>query len=198
MKRKHVWIITLVVVSLVLSVAGPSVAGEKGGCSCKKGDKPRQEKMDEMVFHKAHMLLMHQEEMGLSDEQVSKIKSLKIGLKKDLIMRKAEIEIIGVDIKALLWEDSIDTEKVNILLEKKYQLKEKKAKALVKAMADLKAMLTPEQRDMCKKSMMGEPKAPKAWKAMKHGKMSGLKGSIKGAMMAEPEESMPEEQGPEE
>lgn len=119
--------------------------------------------LDGKVFHKAKFLLKKQEELGLSEEQVSRIKEIKMALKKDLITRKADIEVAGIDIKAALSADKLDAEAVNTLIDKKYELKKQKAKRTVEAYAQLKDVLTAEQRSQIKDM----------WKAKKSSKHNG-------------------------
>ena len=102
------------------------------------------------VCKKAMMILKNQEELGLSDEQVKKIKGLKVSTRKDLIRKKADIDIVALDIKSALWEDEVDLATVNALIDRKYDLKKEKAKSLVAAYAALKGILTEEQRDKLK------------------------------------------------
>ena len=87
---------------------------------------------------------------NISDEQVKKIKGLKVSTKKDLIRKKADIDIVALDIKSALWEDEVDLATVNALIDRKYDLKKEKAKSLVAAYAALKGILTEEQRDKLK------------------------------------------------
>lgn len=102
------------------------------------------------ILHKAHFLMEKKEELGLSDEQVAKIKDLKLNAKKVSIKRGAEIEIIALDIKAAMWQDAIDTEAIDALIDKKYEIKKEKAKSMVRAYAELKGILTAEQKDKLK------------------------------------------------
>ena len=190
MKEKRIWIAVLTAVSLmaatVPALAMPPVCSrcqqEGSGCPMAAQKKGLKEKF----LKKAHKLLMHQEELKLSEEQVGKIKNLKHSVKKDLVMKEAQIEVIGMDVKALLWEDVIDVDKVNALIEQKYDIKKAKAKMLVKAMADLKDILTDEQ----KKMMKDLNKDKSGWGGMGRGSMKGsmkgaMKESMKGSMMME-------------
>lgn len=117
--------------------------GSKGGYSHKKG-------MESKFTRKAHFFLKNKEELDLTDKQVATIKNLKLSVKKDLIKRDAEIEILALDIKAKMWEDTINTTEINKLIDKKYDLKKEKAKALVAACAKLKGVLTDKQKDKLK------------------------------------------------
>ena len=98
-------------------------------------------------FHKIHVVMNNQDELGITDEQCEKIKTLKMDTKKDLIRREAEIDIINVDIKSKLREDTIDTTSINKLIDQKYDLKKAKSKALVNAFASFKNILTDEQKE---------------------------------------------------
>jgi len=96
-------------------------------------------------FHKAHFFYMNQEALGLSEEQAEAIKTLKMSVKKELIRKGAEIDLLKVDIKSLLWSPKIDTKAINELIDVKYELKKEQAKFLVAKIAEIKAILTDEQ-----------------------------------------------------
>lgn len=120
--------------------------GKKGGCQyeAEKGD------LEAQFSAKAHLLMKSQEELGLSDDQMTKIHDLKMNTKKDMIRRDAEIEILALDIKSALHAETIDTKAVNALIDNKYDLKKEKTKALVGAYAALKEILTKEQKEKMK------------------------------------------------
>ena len=167
MNKKFLAIASLVSVLVFGLLASGAYAMEHGNAKCGKGD------IEDKLFCKAHLILENKEELGLSDEQVEKIKALKINAKKDTILKKAEIDIVALDIKAAMWKDPIDTAAVGKLLDKKYELKKEKAKSLIEAYAALKGTLTEEQKGKlkdiykkCKKEMAdgsmmkGEMKCP--------------------------------------
>lgn len=106
--------------------------------------------LDMKIFHNVRLALKNHEELGISDEQYEKLKTLKANTKKDLIKRKAEIDIIGVDIKSKLGQDIIDTKSINKLIDQKYELKKAKAKALVEAYAAFQNILTDDQKKKLK------------------------------------------------
>lgn len=144
----------ILLVLVCLSLLVPSVYAEHGKMKSGHGD------FSQKFYKKAMMIIKNQEELGLSDEQVEKIKDLKISTKKDLIRKKAEIDILALDIKASMWEDTIDLDAVNALIDKKYEIKKEKAKALVAACAVLKSTLTADQKkkmkSLCRKGMKGK------------------------------------------
>lgn len=116
--------------------------------------------LDSKLYEKAHLILTNEEELGLSDAQVEKIKELKITTKKDIITKDASIDIIAVDIKAEMWKDPVNVDKINKLIDKKYDIKKEKTKTIVKACADIKDVLTKDQKaklkGICKKEKMAK------------------------------------------
>ena len=101
--------------------------------------------LDDKFFHKAHFFYMNQEALGLSEKQVKAIKALKMSVKKELVTKGAEIELLKIEIKSLLYMPKIDTGAINKLIDKKYELKKEKAKFLVAKIAAIKAIPTEEQ-----------------------------------------------------
>jgi Spy/CpxP family protein refolding chaperone len=137
------FVVMMVLVCFVL-LAGYGYAFEHGKGKGGHGG------FEEQFCHKAMLIIKNQEELGLTDEQVKKIKDLKVSTKKDLIRKNAEIDILALDIKAAMWEDVIDTNAVNALIDKKYELKKENAKSLVAAYVALKTILTEEQQKKLK------------------------------------------------
>lgn len=119
--------------------------------------------LKDQFYHKAHYILENQEALGLSEDQIEKIESLKLETKKGLILQEAEIEVLAIDIKSKLHEDTIDVKGIDALIDKKYDLKKANTKALIKSFADLKNLLTPEQKKTLKALWKGsqKPKGPK-------------------------------------
>ena len=119
-------------------------SSECGKKDCK--DKP----LGKKVLKKLHMIFEHQEELGISDDQLAQIKELKIALKKDLIKKEADIELVKVDIRSALYEDEINLAAVNKLIDQKYETKTSKSKKVVSTLAELKKILTKDQIDKLK------------------------------------------------
>lgn len=163
MKAKYL-VIMLLVFALAFGYTasgyayGPGHGGMQGG----KGKCHFTE--EGKIFGAAILILKNKEEVGLTDEQVDKIKALKVETKKSLIRQNAEIDIVSVDLKAAEWKDPIDRAEVNKLIDRKYDLKKEKAKSLVAARAALKDILTDEQyaalKDFCKPGKEGRLRPP--------------------------------------
>lgn len=139
MSRRLVVVLALGVV--IATSTGISFAYEDG---CQKA-KGHHQNWEDKIEAKAHMILMNKDELELTDEQVERVKTLKLKVKKDLIKQNAEIEIIALDIKEKMWDEVVDTEAINTLIDKKYELKKEKVKSLVASYAELKSILTKKQ-----------------------------------------------------
>jgi Spy/CpxP family protein refolding chaperone len=111
-------------------------------------EKQKKESIDKKFFKKVKKIYRYQDELKVTEEQLSKIRKLKITLKKDLIRSKADMDVIGVDLRSLLYEDAIDTAKANSLIDKKYEIKKARTKNSVKSFAQLKKILSTQQLDM--------------------------------------------------
>ena len=147
MKKQNLMSLGMVVLLLAVFSAGGLYAkecghGKKEGHGYDFGKK---------VLGKMHLAMANKEELALSEDQYQKIKALKISTKKDLIRNKAEIDLVAIDIKSKLSEDTIDVEGVNKLIDQKYELKKARAKALVGACVKFKGILTAEQQQKMKK-----------------------------------------------
>ncbi len=151
MRNKLLFLSVIAVFVAMVGVSG-AWAGhgmQSHGMSCCKGQSGMQ--LDKKFMKMAHMLIMNSDELGITDEQMAKIKDIKKRVMKDIITKKAEADVIKVDICSSLWEDTIDAEAVNMLVEKKYETKKALTKEIVKAIAELKGLLTDEQKTKMKK-----------------------------------------------
>lgn len=103
------------------------------------------------------------EELGLSDDQVNKLKAMKLAQEKQAIKDRAEVQLMGIDLRELLCADNVDVKAVDAQLDKMGAMKVKMQKAKIHGMIDAKNVLTPEQKEKLKgcgmgSCMMGGPK----------------------------------------
>lgn len=103
---------------------------------------------------KVKFILLHQDELNMSDEQVEVIKKIKMDLKKSMIRQKAEIEGIMVDFYSALHQDPIDIEAINALIDQKYEVKKIKMRGIVEAITNIKGNMSSEQRAQFKDMWM--------------------------------------------
>lgn len=170
--KKKTLIMSVIMLFAVLSLALPAVyanhgGGNGGGKSCPMmsagkcgagGGYQKGGGLDKMFFMKSHFILENREELGLTDDNVKAIESLKTDTLKSLIRQNADIAVVCIDIKTALHQYPIDTAAVNKLVDQKYDLKKAKTKTLVDAIAKLKGTLTKEQYDKLKEIWQGKEK----------------------------------------
>jgi len=146
MKRRLIVLTALAMCLVFVPFVCAAHADSHGKCkmSYKKED------LKSKIFNKAHFMLMNEKELGLSDAQVKSIKDLKLKAKKDMIKQNADIAIVAADIKAMMYEDPADLDAIDLLIEKKYELKKAKAKYMVQTYTSLKNILTSEQKEKLK------------------------------------------------
>lgn len=133
-------------------------AGHPGKCS------PGKENLSDKFFMKTMFILENSDEMALTEDQIQKIKNLKLETKKQLIRKEADIEIIELDINSKLMEDKINTQDIGKLIDQKMELKKQNMMVLVESYASLKNILTDEQKkalkDLHKKCMKNKKDMP--------------------------------------
>jgi Spy/CpxP family protein refolding chaperone len=145
MKKRLITALTMVLVlGLMQSI---SLADKRTGYD---HGKYKKKSVKEKFFKKVKKIYLYQVELNVTDEQLDQIHDLKIALKKDLIRKKAEMDIIKVDIRSMLREDEVDVGSVNKLVDQKYEIKKTKMKKVVEAYAKLKKILSKEQMDKLK------------------------------------------------
>ena len=142
----------LVVVCLLTFGAADAYAKWEHGSKGKKQD------LEHKFYKKAYMCLENADALGLSDDQIEELKNLKHGTKKDVIQKNADIEILGLDARHLLYQDEVDLDALNSIIDQKYDVKKAKAKVLVKAIAELKGLLSENQMDSLKAIYKGAKK----------------------------------------
>jgi len=143
LKKKLLSAFFVMSIFVFLTVTG-LYANEMQGDYGNKGD------MEHKFFGAAKLVLTHAEHLTLANDQLTKVQGLILDAKKEVIRKDAEIEILALDIKSEIAKDSIDVKAVNKLIDKKYDLKKEKTKALVSAYANLFNVLNPEQKALFK------------------------------------------------
>lgn len=125
-----------------MTCAGKSCEGGK----CDKSQCP----FESCLMKSTCCALKNKEELGLSEEQATKIKDLGSKTKKEVIQLKADSEKVGIDIKTSVTAEDFNAEAINILIDKNLEIKKQTMKTIVNSHAELLAILTPEQRTKLK------------------------------------------------
>lgn len=85
-------------------------------------------------------------DLGLDDKQREAIKEINNRMMKDAIRKGAELGITEIELKDILDKDSVDLDAAGTTLKKIESLKTDLRLARIRAMEEIKARLTPEQR----------------------------------------------------
>ena len=153
-KMKKTLIISLMAFLVTAFGVTQVYAAHPRGCSLGKSGYHHRGKespqLSDKFIKKVHFLKLYQNELELSSDQLQTISDIKYNLKKDMIGKEAEVDVIKLDIYHKLYERTVDVAAINQLIDSKYSVKSQKSKALIQAFADLKNVLTDEQYDEMK------------------------------------------------
>jgi hypothetical protein len=139
------------IVSVGLIFAGCAESSAKAD---KKGmyeqGKDKKSYMENKFYKKMYFILANEDEIGLSEEQKDKIYDLKYNLRKNMITKEADIEVVAIEIKQELKKDEANMSKIDTLLNQKYDMKKQKTRDSIKAYLDLKKIINDGQMEELK------------------------------------------------
>lgn len=155
MKRAVVW--AFMSLLLVGFASGSSYADKSGAA---KGEKMKYEEGMSQMGHMRHrgMGMMRAErriwralaDLGLDEKQKEAVKDIITIAKKDAIRKIADIRIARIELREILDKDPVDMGAVEAKLKQMESLKTEMHMARIKALEEIKAKLTPEQRQKFK------------------------------------------------
>jgi periplasmic protein CpxP/Spy len=93
------------------------------------------------------VILQHQKEIGLTDEQVKKLKAIELDFDRARIKSEAEIQIVEREVLALVEEEKTDLSAIEAKVKQSELLEVGLRMLAFKARHDALAVLTPEQRE---------------------------------------------------
>lgn len=139
--------VSLTVVAICLMVFGTVTAwandpsyGHGGGHGYGKG------MMHSGTGHLIRHLLHHEKALGLTADQVAKLKDIQLGLDKTRIKAEAEIQIAERELKALTDDDKTDLGAIEAKLKQSEDLQIGLRMTSIKTHREVMGLLTPEQR----------------------------------------------------
>ena len=96
--------------------------------------------------HLIRHLLKHEQDIGLTAEQVTKLKDMQLNLDKVRIKTEADIQVAERELKALMEDEKLDLGAIEAKLKQSGDLQVGLRMTSIKARRDVYALLTPEQR----------------------------------------------------
>ncbi len=96
--------------------------------------------------HFINHLLKHEKEIGLSADQVAKLKGLQLELDKTRIKAEADVQVAERELRALVDDEQTDLSAIEGKLKQSADMQTALRLAAIKTRRDALAVLTPEQR----------------------------------------------------
>jgi periplasmic protein CpxP/Spy len=96
--------------------------------------------------HLIRHLLQREQEIGLTAEQVAKLKEMQLNLDKTRIRTEADIQVAEREVKALTENEKSDLSAIEAKVKQSHDLQVGLRMVSIKAKRDVLAVLTPEQR----------------------------------------------------
>jgi periplasmic protein CpxP/Spy len=170
--------------TLMLLSTVPAWADEKAGYSDKGHDSRMGEKSGmghgtshgmsgHGTGHYLRHLLRLQDEIGLTDDQVKKLKAIQLELDKTRIRAEAEISVAEREVAALMDDEKADLGAIEAKLKQSEALQTSLRLAAIKAKREALALLNPDQR---KKERIEHEKLMQQHRRGKDGMGSGSQG----------------------
>lgn len=157
--------------------SGSSYAEKSGGV---KGEKCKHEegmsRMGQMghrgmgMMRAGHRIGKALADLGLDDKQKEAIKDIRTTAKKDAIRKIADIRIAGVELREILDKDQVDMGAVEAKLKQLESLKTDMHMSRIKTLEEIKAKLTPEQRQKFKINLRKQFRWHGGWRHEHEGK----------------------------
>src|SRR5678815_967501 len=102
--------------------------------------------MHSSAGHLIRHLLKHEKDIGLTAEQVTKLKDIQLNLDKTRIKSEADIQVAERELKALTDDEKSDLKAVEAKLRQSEDMQVALRMTSIKTRRDVLALLTPEQR----------------------------------------------------
>jgi Spy/CpxP family protein refolding chaperone len=116
-----------------------------------------------------HLLLRHQRELGLTDEQVAKIKALSLDQDRASIRAKADVKVAERELRALVTDDKTEWAVIEAKVKERAMFDANLHMIGIKARRELASVLSPEQREKQKailermhRAQRGHPMKPQS------------------------------------
>ena len=156
-KVRRSWIgFGLLVVSLMLGAVAPALLQAEPDRDRRMGSHTQHDRaMHDFVGHSFMRLLRHAKDLGLSEEQVTKLKSQAAEHQKARIRGEADLKLAEVDVQALVHDDKADMTAIENAIKKSEASHSALRLEGVKALRAAAAVLSPEQREKWRTSMAG-------------------------------------------
>lgn len=138
--------------TVLLGMATP-FAWADGGAACRGGGhglgmaRHGMSSHGGMTSHVLRNLLKHQQDLGLTDDQVNKLKALALDQDRAKIRAHADVQVAQRELSALVADEKTELSAIEAKIKEREAFEANLSFMGIKGMRDLYAMLTPEQRE---------------------------------------------------
>jgi periplasmic protein CpxP/Spy len=149
MTQKY-WVMALVGIVCLIGVQAASVTADEGEGKKMRGQMQSGHEQGEQGEHSGHYLkhlLKHAKELGLTSEQISKLKAMQLDFKRTQARTEADIKIARLELHALLEEEQGDFSAIQAKVDQLKKTEGELLLAAIKSRRDATALLTPDQRE---------------------------------------------------
>jgi len=109
--------------------------------------------MGGMMMGDDHPMAEHFADLGLDEKQKEALKALRSRMMKEMVKKRADVQLAGIELKDLLDKDPVDMKAVETAAKKRDSLKTEMFLAQVKAHEEMKSLLTADQKKRLKEMM---------------------------------------------
>jgi len=100
-----------------------------------------------MTSHVLHSLLRNQSSLGLTEDQVTKLKALALDQDRAQIRTHADVQVANRELRALVTDEKTELSVIEAKIKERESFEGKLSFMRIKAKRDLYAVLTPQQRE---------------------------------------------------
>jgi len=146
---KKQWIVVLAGAACLVAASFHSGLADEGHGKMMHGHMHGGHDQGEQEEHSAHYLkhlLKHSKEIGLTSEQIGKLKALQLDFNRTQARMEADIKIAGLELHALLEEEQAELSAIQAKVDQLKKVEGALLLAAIKGKRDAMAMLTPDQR----------------------------------------------------
>jgi periplasmic protein CpxP/Spy len=139
-------------IALGTTLLAVSTAGADGGYRCGQGHAMAHHGHGQtgVAGHSLRRLLSHQQEIGLSDEQIAKLRSVALDADRAAIRASADRQVSERELRAMLWDTKADMPAIEAKVKEAESFEAAIRIIGIRAKRDLLAVLTPEQQTKLK------------------------------------------------
>ncbi|MHB0912620.1 MAG: Spy/CpxP family protein refolding chaperone [Armatimonadota bacterium] len=102
------------------------------------------------MFMMPWKMMMLREELGLSDDQVDRIRDIYTNMRKHKVQLRSRIEMNKIDLQTMMMREEMNMQEIEQKIREIANLKAEKYIGWVRAMQEMRNVLTPDQRDSVK------------------------------------------------